>query len=188
VKCFYSENSLFIGARGAVSRTRLDSTVARYLEDACPLRRSEGDVFFTEIQRFSWNRIVGVNPLPRWARVGERRKTCHLETLSSTKFMKWVFREVEYMKIWNLAPAKPWSREHVKICNLKSAKLWSREPVKIWNHELAKPWSRESMKIRSHEPAKLWSHEPAKLWNRESVKFGNLLKSKFWSYGAWRFP
>jgi hypothetical protein len=33
--------------------------------------------FFTEILRFSWNWIVGVNPLPREASVGEFRKTCH---------------------------------------------------------------------------------------------------------------
>jgi hypothetical protein len=33
--------------------------------------------FFTEILRLSWNRIVGVNPLPRGASVGEFRKTCH---------------------------------------------------------------------------------------------------------------
>jgi hypothetical protein len=46
VNFFYSESSLFIGARGAVSRTRLDSTVARFPKDACPLRRSEGDVFY----------------------------------------------------------------------------------------------------------------------------------------------
>jgi hypothetical protein len=30
VKIFYSESSLFIGARVAVSRTHLDSTVARF--------------------------------------------------------------------------------------------------------------------------------------------------------------
>jgi hypothetical protein len=57
VKIFYGESYLFIGARGAVSRTRLDLTVARFPEDACPLRRSEGDVF-TEIQKFSWNQLV----------------------------------------------------------------------------------------------------------------------------------
>jgi hypothetical protein len=68
----------------------------------------------------------------------------------------------------------------VKIWNLEPAKPRSREPVKIWNHELAKPRSRESVKIRSHEPAKLR--------NRESVKFGNPLKSKFGSCGVWRFP
>jgi hypothetical protein len=46
VKNFYSESSLFIGERGAVSRTRLDSIVARFPKDACPLRRSEGDVIY----------------------------------------------------------------------------------------------------------------------------------------------
>jgi hypothetical protein len=73
VKIFQSESSLFIGVRGEASRTRLDSTVARLPEDACPLRRSEGDVF-TEVQRFSWNRIVAVNLLPRGASVGEFEK------------------------------------------------------------------------------------------------------------------
>jgi hypothetical protein len=53
VKKFYSENSLFIGARGgAVSRTHLDSTVAKFPEDACPLRRSEGDVFYQNSKVF----------------------------------------------------------------------------------------------------------------------------------------
>jgi hypothetical protein len=36
--------------------------------------------FFTKIQKCSWNRIVGVNPLPRGAygvSVGEFRKICH---------------------------------------------------------------------------------------------------------------
>jgi hypothetical protein len=33
--------------------------------------------FFTEIPKCSWNRIIGVNPLPRWASVGEFRKTRH---------------------------------------------------------------------------------------------------------------
>jgi hypothetical protein len=67
------ELSIYRG-QGAVSRRCLDSTVVRSAEDACPFRHSEGDVFFTEIQKFSWNRIVGVNPLPRGASVGEFRK------------------------------------------------------------------------------------------------------------------
>jgi hypothetical protein len=33
--------------------------------------------FFTEILKCSWNRIVGVNSLPRGASVGEFIKTCH---------------------------------------------------------------------------------------------------------------
>jgi hypothetical protein len=33
--------------------------------------------FFTRIQKFSWNQIVGVNPLPRGANVRELGKTLH---------------------------------------------------------------------------------------------------------------
>jgi hypothetical protein len=68
------QSSLFIGARGVVSRNCLDTTVTRNPEDACQLWRSEGDVF-TRIQEFSWNLIVGVNPLPQGASVGELGKT-----------------------------------------------------------------------------------------------------------------
>jgi hypothetical protein len=67
VKNFYGESSLFIGGEGGgvVQDKRLDMTVASFPEDVCPLWRSEGDVF-TRIQKFSWKRIVEVNPLPRW--------------------------------------------------------------------------------------------------------------------------
>jgi hypothetical protein len=45
VNCFYGASSLFIGAKGVVQEKCLDMTVASFPEDACPLRRSEGDVF-----------------------------------------------------------------------------------------------------------------------------------------------
>ena len=41
---------------------------------ACTLRRSEGGVFYRNPESFSWKRIVGVNPLPRGASVGELGK------------------------------------------------------------------------------------------------------------------
>jgi hypothetical protein len=46
VKKFYGPGSLFIGVRVVVSRNRVDSTDASFPRDACPLRRSEGDVFY----------------------------------------------------------------------------------------------------------------------------------------------
>jgi hypothetical protein len=64
VKNFFDQGTLYIG-EGVVSRTRLDSTIAKFSEDPCPLRCSEGDVFY---------------PLPRGASVGELG-----ETLSSSK-------------------------------------------------------------------------------------------------------
>jgi hypothetical protein len=104
--------------------------------------------------------------------VEEFRKICHLETSSFTKFVKWVFT--------NLQPAKLWSRELAKISNLEPAKLRSREPVKIWTLNLRSSWGRE--------PVKTWSHKSAKPWNRESAEFGNPLKFEFGSRGVWRFP
>jgi hypothetical protein len=44
--------SLFIGARRVVSRSCLDSTVASFPGDACPLRRSEGDIFYQSSKVF----------------------------------------------------------------------------------------------------------------------------------------
>jgi hypothetical protein len=69
----YDTCPLFLGVRGIVSRNRLDMIVASFPGYACPLQRSEGDVF-TRIQDFLWNRIVRVNPLPRGTSVGESGK------------------------------------------------------------------------------------------------------------------
>jgi hypothetical protein len=69
-------------------------TVASFSGDAFPLRHSEGDVF-TRIRDFSWNRIVGVNPLPRGASVGELGKN-----LSPSKRRSYRIREY----IHELAP------------------------------------------------------------------------------------
>jgi hypothetical protein len=46
VKIFYSDNSIYRGEGGVLSRTRLDPTVARFPEDSSPLLRSKGDVFY----------------------------------------------------------------------------------------------------------------------------------------------
>jgi hypothetical protein len=53
---------------------------------------SEGDVF-TEILRFLWNRIVGVNPLPRGASVGEFRKTCNPQNVEIYEVREMSFQE-----------------------------------------------------------------------------------------------
>jgi hypothetical protein len=52
-KNFYGQGTLFIGVGGGlVPRTCLDSTVVRFPEDACPLRRFEGDVFYQSSKVF----------------------------------------------------------------------------------------------------------------------------------------
>jgi hypothetical protein len=61
-------------------RTRVHSDVPRV-------------TFFTEILRFSWNRVVGVNPLPRGASVGEFRKTCHPRNVEVYEIREMSFQE-----------------------------------------------------------------------------------------------
>jgi hypothetical protein len=50
-------------------------------------------MFFIEILRFSWYQIVGVNPLPRGASVGEFRKTCHPRNVEFYKIHEMNFQE-----------------------------------------------------------------------------------------------
>jgi hypothetical protein len=49
--------------------------------------------FFTEILRFSWNRIVGVNPLPQGDSVGEFRKTYHPRNVEVYEVREMSFQE-----------------------------------------------------------------------------------------------
>jgi hypothetical protein len=76
VKIFYSESSLFIGARGAVSGTHLDPTVARFPEDACPLRRFEGDVFLLKFKDFRGIGSSESTRFPDGLVLGNSEKTC----------------------------------------------------------------------------------------------------------------
>jgi hypothetical protein len=50
-------------------------------------------MFFIEILRFSWYQIVGVNPLPRGASVGEFRKTCHPRNVEVNEVCEISFQE-----------------------------------------------------------------------------------------------
>jgi hypothetical protein len=88
VKIFYSESSLFIGARGAVSRTHLDSAVARFPEDVCPLRRSEGGVFLLKFKDFHGIGSSKSTLFPEGLVLGNAGKTCHPRNVSLTKFTK----------------------------------------------------------------------------------------------------
>jgi hypothetical protein len=87
VKKFHGAITLFIGVRGAVSRKRLDMTVAIFTGDVCPLRRSEGDVFYQNSTFCSWNRIVGVNRFPEGLVLGNWAKTLHPRNVTFAEFV-----------------------------------------------------------------------------------------------------
>jgi hypothetical protein len=140
VTFFYGGSSLFIGAGGGgqfqelvsirplrnFRRTRVYSDVPRV-------------TFFTKILRFSWNRIVGVNPLPRGASVGEFRKTCHPRNVESYEI-----REMSFQESWTCEDLESWTCEAPKSQTYEDPKPWtcearSHELVKIWNLVPAKP-------------------------------------------------
>jgi hypothetical protein len=110
--------------------------------------------FFTKFPKCSWNRIVGVNPLPRRSSVGEFRKTCHPRNIEFNKVLEICFQGHEHEIFRNLGPVKPQGREHAIFGNLESAKPQGREHAIFGNLE--------SAKSRSREHAEVWNLEPAK--------------------------
>jgi hypothetical protein len=145
---------------GAFSRTRLNLTVARFLEDACPLWRSKGDVF-TKILRFSWNRIVGVNPLPRGASVGEFWKICHP-------------RNIEFYKICEMSFQESSTCEAPQSRTCKDPESWTCEALKSRTCEYLKPWTCEARESRTCEDLKPWTCEAPKVANLWRPRVMNL--------------
>jgi hypothetical protein len=88
VKNFYSQGSLFIGAEGVVLENRLDSTVASFPEDACPLQRSEGDVFSLKFKSFRGNRSSESTSSLEGLVLGNWVKVLHPRNVRMPKFMK----------------------------------------------------------------------------------------------------
>jgi hypothetical protein len=70
---------------GVVSRTRLDSTVASFPQDACPLRRSEGDVFLPEFKSFRGNGSSESTHFPEGLVLGNSGKTFHSRNVGFAK-------------------------------------------------------------------------------------------------------
>jgi hypothetical protein len=109
-KNFYSQGTLFIGeGGGVVSRTRLDSTVAKFPEDVCPLRRSEGDVFLPKFKGFHGNRSLESTHFPEGLVLGNLVKPCHPRNVELSKFIKQV-REAAVRERYRFMK-KGWRRE-----------------------------------------------------------------------------
>jgi hypothetical protein len=162
-------------------RTRVHSDVLRV-------------TFFTEIQKISWNWIVGVNPLPWGASVGEFRKNLppskrRVCRNSWNKFSGWL---------------NPWRSGILNLRSPEVANLWRSEILNLWSPEVANLWRFGIMNLRSPEVANLWrsgivnlrSLEVANLWryrvmNLQSSEVMNLRNSRIgnlWSSGIYWSP
>jgi hypothetical protein len=123
----------------------------------CPLRRSEGGVFFTEIQRFSWNRIVGVNPLPRGASVGEFRKN-----LSPSKREFDEIYEISFQGGWIYEDLEPRTCEAPKSRTCEDLESRTCEASKSQICEDLESWTWEAPKSRTGEDLESWTCEALK--------------------------
>jgi hypothetical protein len=88
-KCLRLRHTIYRG-EGVVPRIRLDSTVARFTEDACLLRRSEGDVFLPEFIGFRGNGSSESTCFPEGLVLGNSVKPSHPRNVGLPKFMKQV--------------------------------------------------------------------------------------------------
>jgi hypothetical protein len=89
-KFLQPRHAIYRGGGGVVSRTRLDSTVAKFPEDVCPLRRSEGDVFLFKFKGFHGNRSLESTHFPEGLVLGNLVKPCHPRNVELSKFIKQV--------------------------------------------------------------------------------------------------
>jgi hypothetical protein len=126
VKNFNSGSLLFIGARGGSSAK---GASIRPLW-GCRVTRVPSDVprvtFFTKFPKYSWNRIVGVNPLPRGASVGEFRKTRHPRNVESNEVREICFSGAKHWRfsgILNLQSLGVVNTQRSGTSNLRSHEL-----------------------------------------------------------------
>jgi hypothetical protein len=81
--------------------------------------------FLTEILKCSWNRIVGVNSLPRGASVGEFRKTCHPRNVEVNEICDASFQEQRTRE--DLESGTHEVSESRKCCGMESRTLEASE-------------------------------------------------------------
>jgi hypothetical protein len=82
-----------MGVRGAVLRTRLDPTVAKFPEDACPLRHSEGDVFLLNFKVFCGIGSSESTRFPEGLVFGNSGKPSHLRNVKFDKSREMRFQD-----------------------------------------------------------------------------------------------
>jgi hypothetical protein len=115
--------------------------------------------FFTKFPKGSWNHIVGVNPLPRGASVGEFRKTRHPRNVKLDKVLETCFFRGRKLTIFgSLEPVKPRIRECMKFGDLDSVKKWGHEHVEARSLELSVARTSEDGRFGDLSRAKFGSH------------------------------
>jgi hypothetical protein len=158
----YCTCPLFIG-RGVVSRNHLEMTIAEFQGDTCPLT-FRGWRFYRNSEDFSWKRIVGVNPLPQGASVGELGKN-----LSPSKCRSCLIREYVAENLFRD------KETFVKVLWWFCTIHWSSNIVRNSRRMDPRPWvyclfqdSRNLANSGRYEPANFGKHKD--LWTLGSSR------------------
>jgi hypothetical protein len=170
---FNNDSPLFIGARGVSSANTPQFDRCEISGGRVSPPTFRGWRFFTEILRFSWNRIVGVNPLPRGASVGEFMKTCHPRNVEVHEIREMSFQEHrirEDLESWTCEAVKSRTCEDLESWTCEALKSRTCEDLESRTCETLKSRTREDLESRTCEASKSWIHEDSNSWTCKITK------------------
>jgi hypothetical protein len=131
--------------------------------------------FFTEFLRFSWNWIVGVNPLPRGVSVGEFRKTYHPRNVDVYEICVMSFQEHrthEDLESWTCEASKSRTCEDLESWTCEASKSRTCEDLESWTCEASKSRTCNDLESRTCEAPKSRTREDSTPWTCEIMKSG----------------
>jgi hypothetical protein len=121
--------------------------------------------FFTKSLKRSWNRIVGVNPLPRGASVGEFRKTRHPRNIEFNKVLKICFsgsRTCDFQESWTCEASGS------RTCGFHES--WTCEASGSRTCDFQESWTCEASGSRTCYFQESWTGEASGSRTRESLE------------------
>jgi hypothetical protein len=146
-------------------------TIVSFPEDACPLWRSEGDIFYKNSKVFAESDRA-VNPLPQGASVGEFGKNL----TPSKRRVCWDSQNKFSSNVRKWQPNMASSRESVvhfrMIETYEVLESWTCEVLESWICEDLESWTCEAPKSRIYEALESWKCEDLESWTCEAPESG----------------
>jgi hypothetical protein len=84
--------------------------------------------FFTKFPKCSWNRIVGVNPLPRGASVGDFRKTRHPRNIEFNEVLEICFSGAGHSRFSGILDLR-----NLRFANMQFSGILNRRRLGVMN-------------------------------------------------------
>jgi hypothetical protein len=100
-------------------------------------------MFFTKFPKCSWNLIVGVNPLPRGASVGEFRKTRHPRNIEFNEVL-----EICFSGAWHSRFSGILDLRSLRIANMRFSGILNRRGLRVTNTRKPRTSNWQSHELR----------------------------------------